>query len=468
VARVDVVMPQMGESIAEGTLSRWLKKPGDEVKRDEPLFEISTDKVDAEIPSPTAGVLAEVLVAEGQTVAVQTVVARIETEKGAAVAAPAADGPAPAEAGALTGAPSAARMPAATAVSSESGATRPPAPITPAGPAPPAASAPDGGAAGGNGLEERLRTKSSPLVRKIAAEHGIDLASLRGSGMAGRVTKRDILQFIESGVGAGRGAAPAVGAGWPSMHAPGGVDFRGPLPEPWPGDVVEPMSRMRSLISEHMVASRRTSAHVTSFFEVDFTRVARIRAAHKAEFERTTGGKLTFLPFVVRVVVDGLRAFPVLNASVRGNEIIFRKQYNIGIAVALEWGLIVPVVKNADNLSVTGLARALADLAERARTKRLDPAEVQGGTFTITNPGVFGSLMGTPIINQPQVAILGLGAIEKRPKVIRGPEGEDAIAIRTCAYLSLSFDHRIVDGADADKFLAFVKRGIETFPDGTL
>jgi 2-oxoglutarate dehydrogenase E2 component (dihydrolipoamide succinyltransferase) len=225
---------------------------------------------------------------------------------------------------------------------------------------------------------------------------------------------------------------------------------------------------MRSLISEHMVASRRTSAHVTSFFEVDFTRVARIRAAHRAEFERTTGGKLTFLPFVVKVVVDGLRAFPVLNASVRGNEVIYRKQYNIGIAVALDWGLIVPVVKNADNLSVTGLARVLGDLAERARLKRLDPSEVQGGTFTITNPGVFGSLMGTPIINQPQVGILGLGAIEKRPKVIRGPEGEDAIAIRTCAYLSLSFDHRIVDGADADRFLAFVKRGVETFPEGAL
>jgi 2-oxoglutarate dehydrogenase E2 component (dihydrolipoamide succinyltransferase) len=252
------------------------------------------------------------------------------------------------------------------------------------------------------------------------------------------------------------------------MHAPGGATAHGPLPEAWPGDVVEPMSRMRSLISEHMVVSRRTSAHVTSFFEVDFTRVARIRAAHRAEFERTTGGKLTFLPFVVKVVVDGLRAFPILNASVRGNEIIYRKQYNIGIAVALDWGLIVPVVKNADNLSVTGLARVLSDLADRARLKRLDPSEVQGGTFTITNPGVFGSLMGTPIINQPQVGILGLGAIEKRPKVIRGPEGEDAIAIRTCAYLSLSFDHRVVDGADADKFLAFVKRGLETFPEGAL
>jgi pyruvate dehydrogenase E2 component (dihydrolipoamide acetyltransferase) len=457
-------MPQMGESIAEGTLSRWLKKPGDEVKRDEPLFEISTDKVDAEIPSPTAGVVAEVLVAEGQTVPVQTVVARIETEKGAMVVAPAAAGPAPAEAGTVSGAPTSPRVTAPAGVSSAGMASRPAGPSSPVGPTTPPGGAPDGGRAGGNGLEDRLRTKSSPLVRKIAAEHGIDLAALRGSGIAGRVTKRDILQYIESGMPAGVGGAGRT----PSMHAPGGVGPQGHPPEAWPGDVVEPMSRMRSLISEHMVLSRRTAAHVTSFFEVDFTRVGRIRAAHRAEFERTTGGKLTFLPFVVKVVVDGLRTFPILNASVRGSEIIYRKQYNIGIAVALDWGLIVPVVKNADNLSVTGLARALSDLAERARLKRLDPSEVQGGTFTITNPGVFGSLMGTPIINQPQVAILGLGAIEKRPKVIRGPEGEDAIAIRTCAYLSLSFDHRVVDGADADKFLAFVKRGIETFPEGAL
>jgi 2-oxoglutarate dehydrogenase E2 component (dihydrolipoamide succinyltransferase) len=465
-------MPQMGESIAEGTLSRWLKKPGDEVKRDEPLFEISTDKVDAEIPSPTAGVLAEVLVNEGQTVAVQTVVARIETEKGALVAAP--TGPAPAEAGAVSGAPAGPRVTEMTAAASGAPPPGPAAPPAPAGG--PTLSTreavgggpPPGGRAGGNGLEERLRTKSSPLVRKIAAEHGIDLAALRGSGISGRVTKRDILQYIESGMPTAPGAPAAAASRTPSMHAPGGVDFHGPLPEPWPGDVVEPMSRMRSLISEHMVLSRRTSAHVTSFFEVDFTRVARIRAAHRVEFERTTGGKLTYLPFVVKVVVDGLRAFPVLNASVRGNDIIYRKQYNIGIAVALDWGLIVPVVKNADNLSLTGLARALSDLAERARLKRLEPAEVQGGTFTITNPGVFGSLMGTPIINQPQVGILGLGAIEKRPKVMSGPDGEDVIAIRTCAYISLSFDHRIVDGADADKFLAFVKRGLETYPDAGL
>jgi pyruvate dehydrogenase E2 component (dihydrolipoamide acetyltransferase) len=458
---VDVVMPQMGESIAEGTLSRWLKKPGDEVKRDETLFEISTDKVDAEIPSPTAGVLAEILVAEGQTVAVQTVVARIETEKGAAIAEPLAAAPPPAEAGAVTGMRVDPRVSAGVASGGGSAKATPPAHA-------PLAGERDGAGGRDDGLEERLRTKSSPLVRKIAAEHGIDLASLRGSGIAGRVTKRDIMQYIESGAAAAATIGAGPGARKPSMHAPGGAVPPGHMPEPWLGDVVEPMSKIRSLISEHMVLSRRTSAHVTSVFEVDFTRVSRLRARHRADFERTTAGKLTYLPFVVRVVVEGLRAFPILNASVRGNEIIYRKQYNIGIAVALDWGLIVPVLKNADNLSVTGIARALGDLAERARTKRLDPSEVQGGTFTITNPGVFGSLIGTPIINQPQVGILGVGAIEKRPKVVPGPDGEDAIAVRTCGYLSLSFDHRVVDGADADKFLGFVKHGIEAFPDAAL
>jgi 2-oxoglutarate dehydrogenase E2 component (dihydrolipoamide succinyltransferase) len=252
------------------------------------------------------------------------------------------------------------------------------------------------------------------------------------------------------------------------MHAPAGIEPHGPPAEPWPGDVVEPMSKMRALISEHMVASRRTSAHVTSFMEVDFTRVSRLRAKHRATFEDATGQKLTYMPFIIKAVVDGLKAFPVMNASVSGQNIIYRKQYNIGVAVALDWGLIVPVIKHADDLSLTGLTRALNDLANRARAKKLSPEEVQGGTFTITNPGVFGSLMGTPIINQPQVAILGVGAIEKRPKVLAGPDGEDTIAIRTCAYFSLSFDHRIVDGADADKFLATVKRGLENYPESEL
>jgi 2-oxoglutarate dehydrogenase E2 component (dihydrolipoamide succinyltransferase) len=449
----------MGESIAEGTLSKWLKKVGDSVKRDEPIFEISTDKVDAEIPASTAGVLAEILVQEGQTVPVQTVVARLETEVGAAIAAPvpaaagsgAASAPAPAVAsGSASNVATGAGGPPRS--ESTSSAAQPPHQTT-------ASTTPQSQQGNGSeSFEERIRTKSSPLVRRIAAEHGIELTALQGSGIAGRVTKRDLMQIIEAG-GAATGARPAVGA--PSApHLP--------LPEAWPGDVVEPMTKMRSLIADHMVASRHTSAHVNSFFEVDFTRVARIRTTQRAEFERATGQKLTYLPFIIKAVVDGLKAYPVVNASVRGNEIIYRKQYNIGVAVALDWGLIVPVIKGADNLSLTGITRALNDLATRARSKRLDPREVQDGTFTITNPGVFGSLVGTPIINQPQVAILCVGAIEKRPKVMTGPDGEDTIAIRTCAYLSLSFDHRIVDGADADRFMSFVKNAVETFPENVL
>ena len=449
-------MPQMGESIAEGTLSRWLKKIGDSVKRDEPIFEISTDKVDAEIPSPSAGVLAEILVTEGQTVPVQTVVARLETEAGAVVApapvaAPAAPAPSPAVAGAGggTGAP-----PRSQSTSIPSAPSHPSS-------APPAA-APQ---TNGGSFEERVRTKSSPLVRKIAAEHGVELTALHGSGIAGRVTKRDILQYLESGATTASTGAPGGRAG-PSMHAPGGAVPSGPAPEPWPGDRVEPMSKIRSLTSDHMVAARRTAAHVTSFFEIDLTRISRIRHRARAEFEAQTGQRLTFLPFVIKSVVDGLKAHPVLNAAVSGNNIIYRKQYNIGIAVALDWGLIVPVIKNADDLSLTGITKQLNDLADRARTKRLNPQDVQGATFSITNPGVFGSLMGTPIIPLGTSAILGLGAIEKRAKVMAGSEGEDTIAIRTCAYFSLSFDHRIVDGSDADKFLADLKKALESYPDG--
>lgn len=456
MARVDIIMPQMGESIAEGTLSRWLKQVGDEVKRDEPIFEISTDKVDAEIPSPSAGVLAEVLVKEGETVPVQTVVARLESDvaafkSGAAgTKAPAAEAvePAGATAGASSGGPPpTSESKAASPVESHQF------PAVSAGIAP---SPPD---SDGNSFEDRVRTRSSPLVRKMAAEHGIEIGALRGSGIAGRVTKKDLVEYIESGTS----ARPAA-----SVQAPGGGGGagHGPTPEPWPGDVVEPMSKMRALISDHMVASRRTSAHVTSFFEVDFTRVARIRAKQRAAFEQQTGQKLTYMPFVIKSVVSGLKKFPILNSSVAGNKVIYRKQFNIGIAVALDWGLIVPVIKGADNLSLTGLTKALNDLAARARSKRLDPREVQEGTFTITNFGVFGSLMGTPIISQPQVAILGLGVIEKRPKVMTGADGEDTIAIRTCAYLSLSFDHRIIDGAIADQFLSYVKQQIESFPEG--
>jgi 2-oxoglutarate dehydrogenase E2 component (dihydrolipoamide succinyltransferase) len=438
-------MPQMGESIAEGTLSKWLKKVGDEVKRDEPIFEISTDKVDAEIPAPAAGVLAEILVKEGETVAIQTVVARLETEKGAAIgtsAPPATSGvAASSEAKQATSAPQREVTPA---------------PAQPRQPSPaPAIAASHTG--NGNSFEDRVRTKSSPLVRKIAAEHGVNIASLQGSGVAGRVTKRDILGFIESGSPAPT-PLPASRFPLPAGHAL-------PIPQPWPGDVVEPMSKMRALISDHMVASRHTSAHVTSFIEIDFTRVARIRAKKRAEFEAATGQKLTYMPFIIKAVTQGIQAFPIMNSSVAGTNVIYRKQINIGIAVALDWGLIVPVIKHADDLSLSGITRALNDLAARARAKKLSPEEVQEGTFTITNPGVFGSLMGTPIINQPQVAILGVGAIEKRPKVLPGADGEDTIAIRTCAYFSISFDHRVIDGAVADQFLAFVKKTIETFPE---
>src|SRR5690349_15852901 len=443
-------MPQMGESIAEGTMSRWLKKVGDAIKRDEPIFEISTDKVDAEIPSPTSGVLAEVLVTEGQTVPVQTVVARIETEAGAAIA-PAAAAPAPT---ASASAPAAAGGPPPKSESTP----KSPAPSHPSSAPASAPLQPRTGSNGGS-MEERLRTKSSPLVRKIAAEHGIEIAGLQGSGIAGRVTKRDIMQVIEQGPPA---TAPRVA---PSMHAPAGVQHNAPTPEAWPGDVVEPMSRIRALTAEHMSLSRHTNAHVTSFFEVDLTRVARIRAKLRADFEQQSGQKLTFLPFILTAVTAALKQYPILNASVAGSNIIYRKQYNLGIAVALDWGLIVPVIKRADELNLVGLTRQLNDLATRARAKKLKPEEVQDATFTITNPGVFGSLMGTPIIPVPTTAILGLGAIEKRPKVIAGPDGEDTIAIRTCAYFSLSFDHRVIDGAVADQFLATVKRTLETYAE---
>jgi 2-oxoglutarate dehydrogenase E2 component (dihydrolipoamide succinyltransferase) len=442
----------MGESIAEGTLSKWLKKVGDEVKRDEPIFEISTDKVDAEIPAPSAGTITEIIVKEGETVAVQTIVARLETEKGAAAAATAA-----------AAAPAAASAPAAAASASASAGGPPPksessAPAQVAShPSAAPASAP--AQSNGNSFEDRVRTRSSPLVRKMAAEHNLDIAALQGSGIAGRVTKKDIIGFIESGA-----AVPAR----PSMHAPGGVPAEvphGPMPEPWPGDKVEPMSKMRGLISDHMIASRRTSAHVTSFMEVDLTRVARIRSRKRADFEASTGQKLTYLPFIISSVVKGIQAFPIMNSSVAGRNIIYRKPINIGVAVALDWGLIVPVIRNAEDLSLGGIAKSLSDLASRARAKKLSPEEVQNGTFTITNPGVFGSLMGAPIINQPQVAIMGIGAIEKRPKVITGADGEDTIAIRTCCYFSISFDHRIIDGAVADQFLAFVKKTLEEFPE---
>jgi len=441
VARVDVIMPQMGESIAEGTVSRWLKKVGDSVKRDEPIFEISTDKVDAEIPSPSAGVLMEIIVGEGQTVAVNTVVARLETDAAAAAAAPAPSAPAPAVAEvAVASAP-------ATVAAAATPAPAQPAPAAPAAPSAPAGS-----------LEDRLRTKSSPLVRKIAAEHGVEIASLSGSGIAGRVTKKDLDAFLASRPAAG--AAPVAGA---SMYAPAGVESHGPLPTAWPGDIVEPMSKIRKLTSDHMATARRVAAHVTTFWEIDLTRVARIRNAMRRDFEAQTGQKLTYMPFILQAVSAQLKRHPVLNAAVAGNDIIYRKQINLGIAVALEpTGLIVPVLKRADELSLTGLSRGVNDLAARARSKKLSPTEVQDATFTISNPGTFGSITGTPIIPVGTTAILCLGAIEKRPKVITGPDGEDTIAIRTCCYFSLSFDHKVVDGADADRFMSDIKKALES------
>src|SRR5882724_13379801 len=455
MARVDVLMPQMGESIAEGTLSKWLKKLGDEVKRDEPLFEISTDKVDAEIPAPNAGVLVEIKVQEGQTVPVQTLVAVIETDKTAATAAPAAAAsPAAPPVAAAQRAPAA---PGGTAVS-------PPPQTVPSRPLAPSAAPVVKGGDGAETAEERLRRKSTPLVRKIAAEHQVDISTIPGTGFAGRVTKQDILGAIERGV-----SMPVA--------TPAGIAPRSPLPsagpvvhpvvEPWPGDRVEPFSKIRKITADHMIMSRRTSAHVTSFFEIDYSRVAELRRKHKAA-SAERGVNLTYLAFIAKACAENLRKHPVVNAAVSGDNIIYRRDVNIGIAVALDWGLIVPVVKRADELSLGGLARAINDLGERARTKKLSPDEIQRGTFTITNPGGFGPFAGIPIINQPQVAILGVGAIEKRPKVVTAADGTDSIAIRTMGMLTMSYDHRVVDGADADRFLAEVKKMLQEFPEGAV
>jgi len=444
MARVDVLMPQMGESIAEGTLSKWLKKVGDSVQRDEPLFEISTDKVDAEIPAPAAGVLAEIKVQEGQTVPVQTLVAVLETEKGAVASAP-----------------------AASAKPEQPKATAPPAPkpeppkaAVPTAPAAPAVKRSDGDGGGVQTAEQRLRTKSTPLVRKIAAEHSVDISRIPGSGYAGRVTKQDILGYIERAPT----AAPAYGA---PRTAPLSGSIEHPTVEPWPGDRVEPWSKIRKITADHMVMSKRVSAHVASFFEVDFTRIAQLRAKAKESYVER-GVSLTFLAFIAKACAENLRTHPIVNAAVSGDSTIYRGDVNIGIAVALDWGLIVPVIKHADELSLIGIARAINDLGERARTKKLLPDDIQRGTFTITNPGGFGPFAGIPIINQPQVAILGVGAIEKRPKVVTASDGTESIAIRTMGMLTMSYDHRVVDGADADKFLADVKKMLQEFPEGAV
>ena len=480
---VEVVMPQMGESIFEGTITKWLKKAGDKIERDEPLFEISTDKVDAEIPSPSAGVLKEIKIAEGQTVPVQTVVAVIEADgAGARLAAPSAI----AKAEALEGGPApagveapppddekAAPGPVPTKKDPQPGAQE----TAAAAPAPPrapesktASSAPPAKSASADaGSREKVR--SSPLVRRLAKEHEVDLTQVPGTGAGGRVSKKDILGAIEGGGARAEAPASAAPAG-PSNAQPGAgapaarvtIESAVPREKIYFGKYdVQPMSVMRQKIAEHMVLSKRVSPHVYSVDEVDMTSIANLRAKSKAKFEESTGTKLTFMPFFVRAAVEGLRAFPTVNASVDGTNVVLHKECNIGIAVALDWGLIVPVIKNAEEKNFLGIARSMNDLAERARSKKLKPEEVAESTFSITNPGVFGGLFGLPVINQPNVAILGLGAIEKRPVVI-----DDAIAIRSMVYLTLSYDHRVVDGAIAHQFMAKIKHTLENWIESIL
>jgi len=416
----EVLMPQMGESITEGTITKWLKKVGDSVQRDEPIFEISTDKVDAEIPSPAAGTLTEIKVHEGSTVTINTVVAVIGG--GAAKAAPA-----PAKA-----APAAAAAPAPA-------------------PAAPAASASAG-----------ERGRSSPLVRKIAQENNIDLSQVAGSGSSGRITKEDILGHIEGGAKPAA-AAPAPAAA-PAAPAPAAANPAAPSAAPQPGELV-PMSKMRSIIAQRMVESKRTSPHVHTVFKVDMTRIVKLREKEKNKYEQRNGVKLTYMPFITRAAVVALRKHPVVNAAVQGDAILYNKNINIGIAVALEWGLIVPVIKQCEEKNFLGIARSIVDIAERARTKKLAPDEVGGGTITLTNSGIFGEQFGTPIINQPQVAIIGIGGLNKEPEVITDKDGNDSIAIRNIQRFTLGFDHRIVDGADAGKFMTDFKNYLENWSE---
>jgi len=417
--QTDVVMPQMGESIFEGTITKWLKKPGEKVQRDEPLFEISTDKVDAEIPAPASGVLQEIKVSEGNTVQVNTVVGVIGDGSGASTSAPAK------AAAAVPAAPASAKQEAAVPQAA------------------PAASAPED--------EEGSDVRSSPLVRKLAREHNVDLAKVSGTGTGGRVTKQDILDFVER-----RTAAP-VAASAPRQAS-------APAPAVVPGDLV-PMSQMRKIIAQRMIESRRTSAHVHCMFEVDMTRIVNLRNKLKNGFEQRYGARLTFMPFFVRAAIIALQQYPIVNSSLEGDSVRYHKHVNAGIAVALDWGLIVPVLKNADELNFLGLQRGITDLGDRARTKKLMPADVEGSTFTITNPGQFGAVFGLPIINQPNVAIMGVGGITKQPMVITDKDGADSIAIRSVVHLTLGYDHRIIDGAVADQFVALVKKTLENWSE---
>jgi pyruvate dehydrogenase E2 component (dihydrolipoamide acetyltransferase) len=431
----DVVMPQMGESIFEGTITKWLKKVGDSVQRDEPLFEISTDKVDAEIPSPASGTLSAIKVEAGNTVQINTVVAVIG---GGAASAPGAAASAPATAPNETAAPASAT--ASAAPSSE----------------------PEAAASHG----ERLR--SSPLVRKIAKEHQLDLRQVSGTGSSGRITKDDVLQYIEKGGAVKAAAAAPAAAAATATQAPAAPKpTAAPVPAaagPQPGELV-PLTRMRSIIAQRMVDSKRTSAHVHTVFKVDLTRIVKTREKEKAKYEQRNGVKLTYMPFITRAVVATLRKMPIVNASMEGDAIRYHQNVNVGIAVALDWGLIVPVIKQAEDKSFLGIARSIADLAERARAKKLKPDEVGSGTITITNPGIFGEQFGTPIINQPESAILGVGGLFKEPTVLTDKDGNDSIAIRNIIRLTLGFDHRIIDGADAGKFMAEVKKYLENWSE---
>jgi len=428
----DIVMPQMGESIFEGTITKWLKKPGDKVQRDEPLFEISTDKVDAEIPAPASGILQDIKVVEGNTVQVNTVVGTI-----------AGDG----EAAAPSKSPASAPPPKAQAAA--------PAARVPAEPQTAPQPARD---------EDDDHARSSPLVRKIAREHNVNLSQLSGTGMGGRITKQDIMAFLERPDTAVPASAPA-GARAATASAPASS----PRPAPTsaasiPGDLV-PMTQMRKIIAQRMIESRRTSAHVHCMFEVDITRIVQIRNKTKSAFEQRHGTRLTFMPFFVRAVIIGLQQFPIVNASIEGENIRYHRHVNVGIAVALDWGLIVPVLKNADELNFLGLQRGISDLGERSRSKKLKPDEVEGSTFTVTNPGQFGAVFGLPIINQPNSAILGVGGITKVPLVVSDSDGNDSIAIRSVVHLTLGYDHRLIDGAVADQFMAFVKKTLENWSE---
>ncbi len=425
----DIIMPQMGESIVEGTITKWLKKPGDKVQRDEPLFEISTDKVDAEIPAPASGVLQEIKVTEGTTVNVNTVVGTIAADGEAAAAKPA---PAP-------------EKPAARAEEKKIEEKKP-------APAPPPAATPAPAA-----HEEDEEARSSPLVRKIAREHGISLSQISGTGLGGRITKQDILTFIENQSSTTAPAAAAAPAAQPAAPSP---TPRLAAPAPYPGDLV-PLTNMRKIIAQRMIESRRTSAHVHCMYEVDFTRIVNLRNKQKSGFEQRHGARLTFMPFFVRAAVMALQQWPIINASLEGDNIRYHRHINVGIAVALDWGLIVPVLKNAGDLNFLGLQRGITDLGERARTKKLKPEDVEGSTFTVTNPGQFGAVFGLPIINQPNSAIMGVGGITKTPLVVTDKDGNDSIAIRSVVHLTLGYDHRLIDGAIADQFMAQVKKNLE-------